>query len=62
VLYLVCKSGESCLYNIYLFFSDFEGKEVWEVVKGMEGDKALGLDGFTMAFFQSYWGGGGGVW
>jgi hypothetical protein len=30
------------------------------VVKGMEGDKALGLDGFTMAFFQSYWGGGGG--
>jgi hypothetical protein len=30
--------------------------EVWEVVKGMmEGDKAPGPDGFTMAFFQSCW-------
>jgi hypothetical protein len=26
------------------------------VVKGMEGDKAPGSDGFTMAFFQSCWG------
>jgi hypothetical protein len=26
------------------------------VVKGMEGDKASGPDGFTMAFFQSCWG------
>jgi hypothetical protein len=32
---------------------DFEELEVWEVVKGMDGDKAPGLDGFTMAFFQS---------
>jgi hypothetical protein len=31
---------------------DFEEEEVWEVVKGMEGDKAPGLDGFTMAFFS----------
>ena len=30
---------------------EFEEKEVWEVVKGMEGDKAPGSDGFTMAFF-----------
>ena len=35
---------------------DFEEKEVWEVVKGMEGDKAPGPGGFTMAFFQAYWG------
>jgi hypothetical protein len=32
---------------------DFEENEVWEVVKGMEGDKAPGLDGFSMAFFSS---------
>jgi hypothetical protein len=25
--------------------------EVWEVMKGMEGDKAPGPDGFTMVFF-----------
>jgi hypothetical protein len=25
------------------------------VVKGMEGDKAPGPDGFTMAFFHSCW-------
>jgi hypothetical protein len=35
---------------------DFEEKEVWGVVKGMEGDKAPGIDGFTMAFFQACWG------
>ena len=35
---------------------DFEEKEVWEVVKGMKGDKASSPDGFTMAFFQSCWG------
>jgi hypothetical protein len=34
---------------------DFEEMKVWEVVKGMDGDKAPGLDGFTMAFFQSCW-------
>jgi hypothetical protein len=34
---------------------EFEEMEVWEVVKGMEGDKAPGPDGFTMAFFQSCW-------
>jgi hypothetical protein len=34
---------------------DFEEMEVWEVVKGMDGDKARGQDGFTMAFFQSCW-------
>jgi hypothetical protein len=34
---------------------DFEEMEVWEVMKGMDGDKAPGPDGFTMAFFQSCW-------
>jgi hypothetical protein len=34
---------------------DFEELEVWEVVKGMDGDKAPRPDGFTMAFFQSCW-------
>jgi hypothetical protein len=34
---------------------DFEKDEVWEVLKGMEGDKARGSDGFTIAFFQSCW-------
>ena len=29
----------------------FEEREVWEVIKGMDGDKALGPDGFSMAFF-----------
>jgi hypothetical protein len=29
--------------------------EVYEVVKDMNGDKAPGLDGFPMAFFQSCW-------
>jgi hypothetical protein len=38
------------------FERDFEEKEVWEVIKGMEGDKSPGPDGFTMAFFQSCWG------
>jgi hypothetical protein len=30
---------------------EFEEMEVWEVMKGMEGDKAPGPDGFTMVFF-----------
>lgn len=33
----------------------FEERELFEVVKGMNVDKALGLDGFPMAFFQSCW-------
>jgi hypothetical protein len=33
----------------------FEEREVWEVIKGMDGDKAPGPDGFTMAFFQECW-------
>jgi hypothetical protein len=33
----------------------FEEREVLEVVKGMNRDKASGLDGFSMAFFQDYW-------
>jgi hypothetical protein len=31
---------------------EFEEMEVWEVMKGMEGDKAPGPDGFTMLFFN----------
>jgi hypothetical protein len=33
----------------------FEEKEVWEVIKGMDRDKAPGPDGFSMAFFQDCW-------
>jgi hypothetical protein len=35
---------------------EFEEDEVWEVVQKLKGDKALGPDGFTMAFFQKCWG------
>ena len=31
---------------------DFSKEEVVKVLQEMEGDKAPGLDGFTMAFFQ----------
>jgi hypothetical protein len=30
----------------------FEESEVVKVVKALNGDKALGLDGFSMAFFK----------
>jgi hypothetical protein len=33
----------------------FEEMEVFEVVKDMNGVKALGPDGFPMDFFQSCW-------
>jgi hypothetical protein len=33
----------------------FEEREVWEVIKSMDGDKAPGPDGFSMAFFQKCW-------
>jgi hypothetical protein len=29
---------------------------MWEVIKGMDRDKAPGLNGFSMAFFQDCWG------
>ena len=32
----------------------FDEDEVFDVVHDFNGDKASGLDGFTMAFFQSY--------
>jgi hypothetical protein len=35
--------------------SPFEEKEVREVIKGMDRDKAPGPDGFSMAFFQDCW-------
>ena len=34
----------------------FLEKEVKDVVFGMDGKKALGPDGFSMAFFQACWG------
>ena len=34
---------------------DFSKEEVVKVLQEMEGDKAPGLDGFTMAFFQKCW-------
>ena len=33
----------------------FEEDEVFGVVQDFNGDKVLGPNGFTMAFFQSYW-------
>jgi hypothetical protein len=33
----------------------FEEKEVWDVIKDLNGDKAPGPYGFTMAFFQKCW-------
>jgi hypothetical protein len=33
----------------------FDREEVLQVVKDLQGDKALGPDGFTMAFFQKCW-------
>jgi hypothetical protein len=34
---------------------DFEEDKAWKVVRNFKGDKALGPDGFTMAFFQKCW-------
>jgi hypothetical protein len=34
---------------------DFEEGEVWEVVRNFKGNKAPGLDGFSMEFFQKCW-------
>ena len=34
----------------------FEQKEVFRAVKELEGDKALGPDGFSLAFFHHCWG------
>ena len=34
---------------------EFTKEEVFQVLREMEGDKALGPDGFTMAFFHKYW-------
>jgi len=34
---------------------DFEEKEVRDVIRELNGDKAPGPDGFTMAFFQKCW-------
>jgi hypothetical protein len=34
---------------------EFEDEEVWDVVRHMNGDKAPGPNGFTMAFFQKCW-------
>jgi hypothetical protein len=33
----------------------FEEREVKEVIKGMDRDKALGPDGFSLAFYQDCW-------
>jgi hypothetical protein len=35
--------------------SRFEKEEIIQVVKDLQGDKSLGPDGFTMAFFQKCW-------
>jgi hypothetical protein len=33
----------------------FEEKEVWDVIRNLNGDKVPGPNGFTMAFFQKCW-------
>ena len=33
----------------------FEREEIFQVVRDLEGDKALGPDGFTMAFYHHCW-------
>ena len=33
----------------------FEREEIVQVVRDLEGDKATGLDGFTMAFYRHCW-------
>ena len=33
----------------------FERDEIFQVVRDLEGDKAPGLDGFTMAFYHHCW-------
>lgn len=33
----------------------FQEDEIWNVMKGMKGDKAPGIDGFTISFFQKCW-------
>ena len=37
------------------FEREFSKEEVTKVLAEMEGDKTLGLDGFTMAFFHKCW-------
>ncbi len=34
---------------------DFEESEVFEVVRAMNGDKALRPDGFSLGFVKSFW-------
>ena len=34
----------------------FENEEIFRVVKELEGDKASGPDGFSMAFYRHCWG------
>jgi len=34
---------------------EFEEDEIWAIIPNFKGDKAPGLDGFSMAFFQKCW-------
>ena len=38
-----------------LWEREFDREEVVQTLKELRGDKAPGVDGFTMAFFQHYW-------
>jgi hypothetical protein len=59
-VYLAAKGGYSFVPTLDADEStwlerEFEEHEVWEVVRGLNGDKALGSDGFAMNFFQKCW-------
>lgn len=52
-----CESSNSKVLREDAFWLErpFEEEDVSGVVRGLNGDKALGLDGFSLAFYQVCW-------
>jgi hypothetical protein len=42
-------------HNLAALESPFSEKEVWDIIKQLPSDKALGPDGFTGAFYKACW-------